>query len=132
MQIMERPRLLLIDDEPALADFVAKAAELCGYQAEIARGDASFRALFAADRPAVVAIDLGMPGSDGVELLRFLSAEQFTGPVLIISGFERRVLESAFRLGEALGLNMVGPLEKPTRLALLEDMLNDLKPTLAE
>ncbi len=129
---MERPRLLLIDDEPALADFVAKAAELCGYQPQIADGDGGFRSLFAADRPALVAIDLGMPGSDGVELLRFLSAERFAGPVLIISGFDRRVLESAFRLGEALGLNMVGPLEKPTRLALLEEMLNDLKPSLAE
>jgi len=131
MHIMERPRLLLIDDEPALADFVAKAAELCGYQPQIADGDDDFRSLFAADRPALVAIDLGMPGSDGVELLRFLSAERFAGPVLIISGFDRRVLESAFRLGEALGLNMVGPLEKPTRLALLEEMLNDLKPSLA-
>ena len=128
---MERPRLLLIDDEPALADFVAKAAELCGYQPQIADGDDDFRSLFAADRPALVAIDLGMPGSDGVELLRFLSAERFAGPVLIISGFDRRVLESAFRLGEALGLNMVGPLEKPTRLTLLEEMLNDLKPSLA-
>ena len=128
---MERPRLLLIDDEPALADFVAKAADLCGYAAQIADDDESFRSLFAADRPALVAVDLGMPGSDGVELLRFLSAEQFAGPVLIISGFDRRVLDSAFRLGEALGLHMVGPLEKPTRLAVLEEVLNDLKPTLA-
>ena len=127
---MKRPRLLLIDDEPALADFVAKAADLCGYESQIADGDDSFRSLFAADPPALVAVDLGMPDSDGVELLRFLSAEQFAGPVLIISGFDRRVLESAFRLGEALGLKMVGPLEKPTRLALLEELLNDLKPSL--
>jgi len=130
MNIMERPRLLLIDDEPALAAFVAEAADHCGYEAEIADGDDSFRSLFAADRPALVAIDLGMPGSDGVELLRFLSAEQFKGPVLIISGFDRRVLDSAFRLGEALALHMVGPLEKPTRLALLEEILTDLRPGL--
>ena len=41
--------------------------------------------------------------------------------MLIISGFDRRVLESAFRLGEALGLNMAGPLEKPVRLEELEE-----------
>jgi hypothetical protein len=73
-----------------------------------------------------------MPGSDGVELLRFLAVEGFEGPVLIISGFDRRVLDSAFRLGEALGLNMVGPLEKPARLEAIEEILNDLKMTLAE
>jgi len=65
---------------------------------------------------------------DGVELLRFLSSEGFDGPVLIISGFDRRVLESAFRLGEALGLRMIGPLEKPVRLEALEDILNRHRP----
>ena len=129
---MVRPRLLLIDDEPHLADYVANAGELCGYATQIAEDDKDFRAQFTGEPPAVVALDLGMPGSDGVELLRFLAEQGFDGPVLIISGFDRRVLESAFRLGEALGLRMVGPLEKPTRLETLEDLLKQLKPTLAQ
>ena len=32
------------------------------------------------DRPAIVALDLGMPGSDGVELLRFLAEHGLPGP----------------------------------------------------
>ena len=129
---MVLPRLLLIDDEPHLAAYVANAADLCGYAPKIANGDDDFRAEFVADTPAVVALDLGMPGSDGVQLLRFLAEHRFAGPVLIISGFDRRILESAFRLGEALGLSMVGPLEKPTRLDVLEEMLTQVKPTLAQ
>ena len=39
-----------------------------------------------------------------------------------------RLLESAFRLGEAQGLNMAGPLEKPVRLEELEGLLRRLKP----
>ena len=127
---MVLPRLLLIDDEPQLADFVANAGDLCGYAPQIADGDEDFRSQFLADHPAIVALDLGMPGSDGVELLRFLAERGFGGPVLIISGFDRRVLDSAFRLGEAHGLRMVGPLEKPTRLEALEALLLELKPTL--
>ena len=127
---MVLPRLLLIDDEPQLADFVANAGDLCGYAPQVADGDEDFRAQYLRDRPAMVALDLGMPGSDGVELLRFLAERSFSGPVLIISGFDRRVLDSAFRLGEALGLHMVGPLEKPTRLEALEDLLLQLKPSL--
>ena len=129
---MVLPRLLLIDDEPALADYVARAAAMCGYDAQVADGDDDFRASFLDIAPAVVVLDLGMPGSDGVQLLRFLSAQSFRGPVLIISGFDRRILDSAFRLGEALALDMVGPLEKPARLDALEALLNQLKPTLAE
>jgi two-component system, OmpR family, response regulator len=56
--------------------------------------------------------------------------QEYRGPVLIVSGFDRRVLESAFRLGQALGLNMVGPVEKPVRLEVLEDLLGKLKATL--
>jgi DNA-binding response OmpR family regulator len=126
---MVQPRLLLIDDEPALAEFVANAARESGFEPIITSNDAVFRERFREERPDAVALDLGMPGMDGVELLRFLSDERFDRPVLIISGFDRRVLESAFRLGEALGLKMVGPLEKPVRLEELETLLNSLKPT---
>ena len=129
---MVLPRLLLIDDEPVLAEFVAKAAGLSGYEPLIANGDDDFRRQFNESDPALVAVDLGMPGSDGIELLRFLADHDFTGPVLIISGFERRVLESAFRLGEALGLQMVGPLEKPARLEELESIFKRFNPTPAE
>ena len=127
---MSLPRLLLIDDEPALAAFVAKAADLCGFDPMIAEQDQQFRDSFREKRPQMVALDLGMPGMDGIELLRFLADEGFEDPVLIISGFDRRVLESAFRLGTALGLQMVGPLEKPARLEELEEILNRLRPTL--
>jgi DNA-binding response OmpR family regulator len=125
---MTRPRLLLIDDEPALAAFVANAAEMTGFEPVVTSDDTLFRDEFHAEVPGMVALDLGMPGMDGVELLRFLSAEAFGGPVLIISGFDRRVLESAFRLGEALGLRMVGPLEKPARLEALEEILKQHRP----
>jgi DNA-binding response OmpR family regulator len=125
---MSQPRLLLIDDEPALAAFVANAAAIAGFEPVITGDDNLFREQFYAETPGMVVLDLGMPGMDGVELLRFLSAESFEGPVLIISGFDRRVLESAFRLGEALGLKMVGPLEKPVRLDALETVLREHRP----
>ena len=124
---MDQPRLLLIDDEPVLAEFLASAARECGYDPVITAQDQQFRDEFRANSPDMVALDLGMPGMDGVELLRFLADEDYRSPVLIVSGFDRRVLESAFRLGEALGLNMAGPLEKPVRLEQLEELLTNLK-----
>lgn len=122
------PRLLLIDDEPALADYMAAAARLTGFAPAIAADQKSFTAAFGEALPKVVVLDLGMPNTDGVEYLRFLAEHGFEGPVLIVSGFDRRVLESAFRLGTELGLTMVGPLEKPVRLAELEALLKSLNP----
>ncbi len=125
---MALPTLLLIDDEPALADFVGRAAALSGWHPIVTSEDQEFRDRFDEDRPQMVALDLGMPGMDGVELLRFLADRDYDRPVLIISGFDRRVLDSAFRLGETLGLTMVGPLEKPARLDQLEELLTRLRP----
>ena len=129
---MPQPRLLLIDDEPALAEFLANAATACGYDPIVTARDEQFRQEFIANRPEMVALDLGMPGMDGVELTRFLADQDYRGPVLIVSGFDRRVLESAFRLGEALGLQMVGPVEKPVRFDVLEELLGKLKVTLVQ
>ena len=127
---MSQPRLLLIDDEPVLAEFMADAATGSGFEPVVTSEDGEFRAAFLADRPDMVVLDLGMPGMDGVELIRFLADQDYRSPVLIVSGFDRRVLESAFRLGEALGLTMAGPLEKPVRLEALEALLGQLKATL--
>lgn len=129
---MAQPRLLLIDDEPALGDFLADAARECGFEPTQTSHNQHFREEFLRETPDMVALDLGMPGMDGVELLRFLASNQYQAPVLIISGFDRRVLESAFRLGEALGLKMVGPISKPARLEDIETVLNALKATLVQ
>ena len=131
VSLMKQPQLLLIDDEPALAEFIAAAARECGFEPIVTWNDSSFREGYRSRRPEMVALDLGMP-VDGVELLRFLAQEKFAGPVLIISGFDRRVLESAFRLGKALGLSMAGPVGKPVRLADLEALLNALKPAVSD
>jgi DNA-binding response OmpR family regulator len=127
---MVKPRLLVIDDEPALAEFVAAVASECGFDPILVENYEAFHAAVRNDRPDMVALDLGMPGMDGVELLRFLAAQNYRSPVLIVSGFDRRVLESAFRLGEALGLAMAGPVEKPVRLEDLEAVLTQLRTTL--
>jgi len=129
---MREPRLLVIDDEPALAEFVANVASECGFVPILTSDDSAFREAFRSESPDVVVLDLGMPGMDGIELLRFLAAEESHVPVLIFSGFDRRVLESAFRLGEALGLRMLGPLEKPVRFQELERTLSNLRSSLVQ
>ena len=129
---MPQPRLLLIDDEPALAEFLANAAKACGYDPIVTARDEQFRQEFVANRPEMVALDAVHAWHAEVELTRFLAEQEYRGPVLIVSGFDRRVLESAFRLGEALGLQMVGPVEKPVRFDVLEELLGRLKVTIVQ
>jgi len=119
------PILLMIEDDQMFGRFVSHAAEECGYHFMRASDRDSFIQAFHRAEPEVVGVDLHIPGCDGIEIMRFLAAEGYDGRVLICSGLERRVLESAHRFGEALGLNMATPLAKPFRFEELAQRLMD-------
>jgi CheY-like chemotaxis protein len=85
-----------------------------------------FAPLYHASRPDVVILDLVMPGTDGIELLRFLAKQRSSARILLMSGFNPTIREAAVLLGEAHSLNMVGIVPKPVRAAELRDLLNRL------
>jgi CheY-like chemotaxis protein len=119
------PVLLMIEDDPMFGRFANHAAEECGYQFARASDIQSFVGKFHHMQPDMIGVDLHVPGCDGIEVLRFLAGERYDGRVLICSGLDRRVLESAYRFGEALGLNMAAPLAKPFRFEELAQRLMD-------
>ena len=118
-----RPKLLLVDDEPAVGRMLFHAAEECGYRATMASTAGAFRCQYEAEEPDVILLDLSLPGGDGIELLRFLAERNCRCPILIVSGHDRRVVEAAKRLGTALGLRMGGCLTKPVRVHELAEAL---------
>ena len=67
-------RILVVDDEEAVADSMAILLRLDGYRVEVARnGEAAIQ--IAADfRPAAVLLDIGMGGMNGYEIARALRA----------------------------------------------------------
>lgn len=123
-----RPRLLLIDDDSMVGRLLGHAAEECGCDAVRTATMASFQLSFHEQLPDIVAVDLSVPGYDGIEILRFLAGEQFRGLVLIVSGLDHRILNAALRLGITLGLDMAEPLAKPFRLEDLAQRLGTRTP----
>lgn len=77
------PRVLLVDDDAEICDFLATLLELEGLRTEIATTPA--RALERFGDAAAVLVDVAMPGMDGLELTRRMRASGYRGPVLIVS-----------------------------------------------
>jgi two-component system, OmpR family, response regulator len=119
-------RLLVIDDEPAMGRLIRRVAESCGYEATVTHDSEEFIDALVASEPDAIALDLSLPGRDGVELLRFLATSKCRARILIISGFDPRVLETSGRLGVARGLNIAGTLMKPVRAAALRAAFESL------
>ena len=115
--------LFVIDDEPAICALIQRIGEACGYAVATASDSELFKQQFRAVNPSVICLDLAMPGSDGIEMLRYLAAEGCQARILVISGYNNAMVQMAVRLGEALGLHIAGVLGKPIRIAELRNLL---------
>jgi DNA-binding response OmpR family regulator len=117
-------RFLIVDDEPAITRFIRHIAVECGYEAVVTGDPQTFMDEVARQEPDAIALDLSMPGADGIELLRFLATAKCRAGILVISGFDDRVLATAGDLGKTLGLRICGTLSKPLRAAELRTAIN--------
>jgi len=126
------PLLLVIDDDAMVGRFITHAAEECGFRASRTTSAQTFSRSLREQKPDAVAVDLCVPGADGIEIIRLLAEEKYRGPVIIVSGLDQRILDAALRLGEALGLNMSRPLAKPFRVDALAERLERATPEVTE
>jgi EAL domain-containing protein (putative c-di-GMP-specific phosphodiesterase class I)/CheY-like chemotaxis protein len=118
----DRQRILVIDDEADVGEFVSAAAQEMGFECTATTDPAAFQEMLTPDTTLIL-LDLVMPEMDGIELLRLLGQQKCRAGVILMSGSGRRILESAEQLAHALGLPIVGHLQKPFRLAELEKIL---------
>jgi EAL domain-containing protein (putative c-di-GMP-specific phosphodiesterase class I) len=116
-------RLLVIDDQEDLCEFIREAAIAMGFDARSVTNSVEFRRVCLEFNPTVVVLDLQMPGADGIELLRHLAEQGSKAQVLVASGMDQRVLATAHQVGRSQGLNMLGALQKPILLNDLEALL---------
>ena len=116
-------RLLVVDEDGAVADFVGAIARKLGYTVASARSGAGFVQLFESFQPSLIVMDLHLPDTDGVELLRSLGARACTASIVLTSAVDDRVLSAAHELGVSHGLTMCGTLEKPIVVTDLQTKL---------
>ena len=120
--VLERPHLLIVDDEPDFAEFLAAVADGMGYRCTTVTEAQGFEE--ALRQPVdLIMLDLVMPGADGIELLRVLARARHRAGIILMSGFDLRVLTSAAVLAKALGLQVRGHVQKPIRAVDLEALL---------
>lgn len=120
---MSKPTAFIIDDEPGVAQIALDVAVDCGYDAQILTSGAALDAAAVCD---VIVLDLLMPGMDGVEVLRNLAAAGSRARIILMSGMDRRMLESARKVAAVQNLSVAGVLNKPFRPAELRDLLTGI------
>ena len=81
---MARERILLVEDEPDIAEVLQYNLEKEGFQVELAgRGDAGLEAV-RRESPDLILLDLMLPGLDGLEMTRLLKRDPATSHLPIV------------------------------------------------
>jgi DNA-binding NtrC family response regulator len=111
----ELPFILVVDDEPDIRELVSEILEDEGYDVEMAENAASAREMKNQRQPQLVLLDIWMPDTDGITLLKeWVAEDKELCPVIMMSGHGS--VESAV---EATRLGAYDFLEKPLSLAKL-------------
>jgi excisionase family DNA binding protein len=106
-----RPRILVVDDEVAIRDLLAKTLALAEYDVDVApEGRTAVERLRGSTYDLLIT-DLRMPGVDGLSVIREARRFRPDLPVVIITGFSTET--SAI---EAINLGVAGYLTKPFRV----------------
>jgi len=123
-QQQNNQRLLVVDDDELVGRTIELIARREGYEVRVTCDPGRFLELVGEWRPNVVAIDLVMPGMDGVQVLAELARRSFRECVIITSGVGHRVLDAAGRSAREHGLHIAGVLPKPFTRDDVRTLLN--------
>jgi DNA-binding NtrC family response regulator len=107
--------ILVVDDELGIRDLLSEILNDEGHSVEVAENAAQARAARLRERPDLVLLDIWMPDTDGVTLLKeWSSTGALTMPVIMMSG--HATIDTAV---EATKIGALAFLEKPITLQKL-------------
>ena len=104
-------RVLVMDDESAMNEYITDILKPAGFDVFAALDGVTGQEALGAHDPHVVILDIFMPGKDGLEVLIELRHRRSSVPVLVISGKQQLLSDSSMGLAKQLGADEV--LAKP-------------------
>src|ERR1700753_957183 len=87
----QRGLVLVVEDEPAIADIIRLYLTKAGYGVHHERDGESGLAAVSRLKPAAVILDVGLPGIDGVEVCRRMRSGHDWTPVLFVTARDDEV-----------------------------------------
>ena len=85
---MEVTRVLVVDDDASVRQMLTDYLSAHGYEVRQAASGAAMRAELARALPAVVLLDIGLPGEDGLTLARYLRQETTAAIIMLTAAAE--------------------------------------------
>jgi len=99
---MTKNRILIVDDEPNVCQFLAEYLEYRGFEAKISQSGKEALKYLETETFDAILLDLIMPEMNGLEVLEKIRLMKIMIPVIIVTGVkDKNVAEDAIKLGAA-------------------------------
>lgn len=117
--------IYILDDDPQYSALLHKVVEKAFSQVITETSACAFLEI---DLPEeyILILDLMMPEMDGIEVIRSLSQKTQDVSLILVSGFDERVLHSAQQLAEAHGIEVLASFTKPINIVEFSKTLSSL------
>jgi len=96
---MSGQTILVVDDEPKIAKSVRAYLENAGFRVAVAGDGPMALTLFRHEKPALVLLDLGLPGMDGLDVARILRKESNVPVIMLTARVEEADRVAGLELG---------------------------------
>jgi two-component system response regulator RegA len=120
---MTRPRVLLLDDNPAFVRTMEVMAEQSGLAISATDDPDVFTDLLDSEDVAAAIVDCMLGEKSGLSMLGEIGSRRPALPTLVVSGFGDGFLTQARQIGRSHGLTRLSTLAKPFGVAELRGFL---------
>ena len=120
---------LVVDDNVSILELVAHKLKKLGIAGihTANNGRAALEKLHGISPTVdVIICDLNMPEMDGIQFLRHLAQENYSGGIIILSGVNRNILRSAHRLAREHSLKILGSLSKEVEIKEIHKIISHM------
>lgn len=125
-------KVLILDDEPFMRMLLSEMLSNLGLT-QITAYENGTEALAYINSPDnavdLILLDINMPGMDGIEFVRHLANCSYHGSLILISGEDERMLQTAEKLVKTHNINILGHLQKPVSSKELSGLLKKWLPS---
>lgn len=121
-------KLYVLDDDVQFADLLAEVACERGWDV-IRENDALKFVNDGIPMEGVLILDLIMPDKDGIEIIQEIATLGSRLELVLVSGFDQLILQSAEHLAKAHNIHVHANIEKPFDLTKLRQLLDGIEQT---
>lgn len=119
--------VLLVDDDDFMLEMIGDMLRDLGVASVTTAvdGKKAFAAFEAARlAPDIIICDINMPGTDGFQMMELLAKKRPDCGIILMSGLEKRFVNSATLMAQFHHLNVLGALHKPVGKQALAELMS--------